>query len=86
VSSQRVLLIPAIALRWRFFYCDRTGILNRYFGMDQVLTDYRGKTIRFSEERIRHIEEHFEMKDFDVNYNIVFKQGFTAQKPVYCQC
>ena len=28
-------------------------------------TDYRGMTIRFSEERIRHIEEHFEMKHFE---------------------
>ena len=33
--------------------------------MDYVFTDYRGKTIRFSEERIRHIEEHFEMKHFE---------------------
>jgi len=33
--------------------------------MDLFFTDYRGKTIRFSEERIRHIEEHFEMKHFE---------------------
>jgi hypothetical protein len=33
--------------------------------MDLFFTDYRGKTIRFSEERIRHIEEHFEMKQFE---------------------
>lgn len=33
--------------------------------MDLFFTDYRGKTIRFSQERIRHIEEHFEMKHFE---------------------
>ena len=33
--------------------------------MDMFFTDYRGRTIRFSEERIRHIEEHFEMKHFE---------------------
>lgn len=33
--------------------------------MDHVFTDYRGKTIRFSEERIHHIEEHLEMNHFE---------------------
>jgi hypothetical protein len=33
--------------------------------VDIVFIDYRGKSIRFSEERIRHIEEHIEMKHFE---------------------
>jgi hypothetical protein len=33
--------------------------------MDLFFKDYRGRTIRFSEERIRHIEAHFEMTNFE---------------------
>jgi len=33
--------------------------------MELLFKDYRGRIIRFSEERIRHIEVHFEMRDFE---------------------
>ncbi len=35
--------------------------------MEFLLEDYRGKMIRLTEERIRHIEEHFEMNDFEAH-------------------
>jgi hypothetical protein len=33
--------------------------------MDLLFKDYRGRTIRFSEERIHHIEVRFEMSHFE---------------------
>jgi hypothetical protein len=35
--------------------------------MELFFKDYRGRNIRFSEERIRHVEEHFEMEAFEVH-------------------
>lgn len=35
--------------------------------MEHFFEDYRGRIIRLSDERVRHIKEHFELKEFEIH-------------------